>query len=202
LLDENWNAKIADFGLSKYGPANQQRTFLFSDAKGTLGYCDPEYIDTMLLTKESDVYSFGVVLFEILCSRPCVDYSFNDERRSLPMLVKKCYQEQTLETIIDIRLRHQMKRKTFETFVTLAYQCLERDRKQRPSMDSVVRRLETALEYQEIDEVIVEGKKRKNKVWRHFTEGDHGGDVVEGDHGGDLVEGDHGVCDHGEGDGW
>ncbi|KAL4556111.1 hypothetical protein LXL04_038752 [Taraxacum kok-saghyz] len=69
VLDENRNAKIANFGLSKYGPANQQHTFLFSDAKGTLGYCDPMYIETMILTKESNVYSFGVLLFEILCSR-------------------------------------------------------------------------------------------------------------------------------------
>lgn len=148
LLDENWNAKIADFGLSKYGPANQQHTFLFSDAKGTLGYCDPMYIETMLLTKESDVYSFGVVLFEVLCSRPCVDYSFSDLRRSLPLLVKKCYQELTLHTIIDANLSQQIEQNSLDTFVELAYQCLEKDRTKRPSMDLVVSKLQTALKYQ------------------------------------------------------
>ncbi|CAI9284884.1 unnamed protein product [Lactuca saligna] len=72
LLDENWNAKISDLGLSKFGPANQQYTFLVSNAVGTIGYCDPLYIETELLTKESDVYSFGVVLFEVLCGRLCI----------------------------------------------------------------------------------------------------------------------------------
>ncbi|PWA36234.1 Protein kinase, ATP binding site-containing protein [Artemisia annua] len=43
LLDENWNARISDMGLSKFGPANQQITFLVSDAVGTFGCCGPEY---------------------------------------------------------------------------------------------------------------------------------------------------------------
>ncbi|GJS30219.1 protein kinase, ATP binding site-containing protein [Tanacetum coccineum] len=64
LLDENWNARISDMGLSKFGPANQQITFLVSHAVRTLGYCDPQYIETGLLTKDSDVYSFANTLFE------------------------------------------------------------------------------------------------------------------------------------------
>ncbi|KAL7600338.1 hypothetical protein Lser_V15G22734 [Lactuca serriola] len=165
LLDENWNAKIADFGLSKYGPANQQHTFLFSDAKGTLGYCDPMYIETMLLTKESDVYSFGVVLFEVLCSRPCVDYRFNDQRRSLTILAKKCYLEQTLHTIIDVNIRQQIEQNSLDTFVRLAYQCLEKERTRRPSMDLVVSKLKTALKYQvefEVKEPETENRVQKN----------------------------------------
>ncbi|GJW56935.1 protein kinase, ATP binding site-containing protein [Tanacetum coccineum] len=60
LLDENWNARIADLSLSKFGPANQQYTFLVSNGVGTIGYCDPLYVETGLLTKKSDVYSFEV----------------------------------------------------------------------------------------------------------------------------------------------
>nr|KAJ0207463.1 hypothetical protein LSAT_V11C500247970 [Lactuca sativa] len=161
LLDENWNAKIADFGLSKYGPANQQHTFIFSDAKGTIGYCDPMYVETGLLTKESDVYSFGVVLFEVLCSRHCVDLRYKDERRILPMLVKKCQKQQTLHTIIDVRLRQQFDQHSFDMFVSLAYQCLERDRTHRPLMPSVVSKLKTALQYQEAFEVKAQEAKRK-----------------------------------------
>ncbi|PWA46919.1 Protein kinase, ATP binding site-containing protein [Artemisia annua] len=80
LLDENWNAKISDFGLSKLGPANQQITFLVSNTVGTWGYCDPEYVETGVLTKESDVYSFGVVLFEVLSGRLSYD-NFKDRDR-------------------------------------------------------------------------------------------------------------------------
>ncbi|KAL8246269.1 hypothetical protein R6Q59_007492 [Mikania micrantha] len=59
LLDENWEAKISDFGLSKIGPSNVEFTFLLTDACGTFGYVDPQYVKTGILTKESDVYSFG-----------------------------------------------------------------------------------------------------------------------------------------------
>nr|GEZ88795.1 phloem protein 2-like protein [Tanacetum cinerariifolium] len=42
LLNEDFTAKISDFGLSKIGPANQQFTYLISNIAGTQGYCDPE----------------------------------------------------------------------------------------------------------------------------------------------------------------
>ena len=61
LLDENWNAKISDMGLSKIGPANQKHTFLAANVVGTPVYIDPLYMHTYSLTKELDVYSFGVV---------------------------------------------------------------------------------------------------------------------------------------------
>nr|GEX28236.1 cytochrome b5-like heme/steroid binding domain-containing protein [Tanacetum cinerariifolium] len=40
LLDEKWKPKIADFGLSKYGPANQPFTSLYTNAVGTMGMLD------------------------------------------------------------------------------------------------------------------------------------------------------------------
>ncbi|KAL8269047.1 hypothetical protein R6Q59_002845 [Mikania micrantha] len=92
LLDKDWNAKISDFGLSKFGPANQEYTFLFSNAVGTFGYCDPLYQDTGLLTKESDVFSFGVVLFEVLCGRLCIDNK-NVRHRSLIGLARQSYEK-------------------------------------------------------------------------------------------------------------
>lgn len=67
LLDDNWNAMISDFGLSKFAPANKLFSFLVSNPVGTLGYCDPLYEQTGLLTKESDIYSFGVVWCCLKC---------------------------------------------------------------------------------------------------------------------------------------
>ncbi|KAL7594281.1 hypothetical protein Lser_V15G30094 [Lactuca serriola] len=149
LLDENWNAKIADFGFSKYSPSNQKHSILVSKPKGTLGYSDPVFLETSFYKKESDVYSFGVVLFEVLCSRLCVDYSYDDMRRSLPAFVKNSSKEKIRDTIIDVNLLQQMEEKSFDTFVTLAYECLEREQKNRPSMELIVKKIETALEYQE-----------------------------------------------------
>ncbi|MFS7957892.1 putative protein kinase RLK-Pelle-CrRLK1L-1 family [Helianthus anomalus] len=79
LLDANFEAKISDFGLSKIGPKNMPHTFLATAPCGTLGYVDPEYAISGVLTKESDVYSFGVVLFEVLCGRLATVVKSKDE---------------------------------------------------------------------------------------------------------------------------
>nr|XP_043611968.1 uncharacterized protein LOC122583647 [Erigeron canadensis] len=147
LLDHNWTPKIADFGLSKLGPANQQFTFIISDAVGTMGYCDPLYAHTGLLTKESDVYSFGVVLFEVLCGRPCVQ-NYDDTRRYLSALSRKCYEEKKLDTIIHIGLRDKISPMCVEKFSAIAYQCLELDHTKRPTMGEVVKELRCAIHYQ------------------------------------------------------
>ncbi|GKD38719.1 receptor-like protein kinase FERONIA [Tanacetum coccineum] len=65
LLDENWEAKISDFGLSKVGPTNLSLSSIDASVKGTFGYLDPEYFYTSKVTRKTDVYAFGVVLFEI-----------------------------------------------------------------------------------------------------------------------------------------
>ncbi|KAJ0724916.1 putative protein kinase RLK-Pelle-CrRLK1L-1 family [Helianthus annuus] len=43
LLDENWKAKISDFGLSKIALANVPCSVIITRVCGTLGYVDPQY---------------------------------------------------------------------------------------------------------------------------------------------------------------
>ncbi|CAI9275004.1 unnamed protein product [Lactuca saligna] len=148
LLDQFWEAKIADFGLSKMGPANQEYTFLVSNAVGTFGYCDPLYAETNILTKESDVYSFGAVLFEVLCGRLCIGRP-DDKHRLLTKLAQQSYEQGTLEDIIFNGLREQMEPNSLKTFSSIAYRCLKREREERPTMAQVLEELELALEYQE-----------------------------------------------------
>nr|XP_043638386.1 receptor-like protein kinase HERK 1 [Erigeron canadensis] len=147
LLDQNWKPKISDFGLSKFGPANQQYSYLFSNAVGTMGYCDPLYIETGFLTKESDIYSFGVVLFEVLCGRHCVQ-NYEDIRRFLARFARKCYEEKKLDAIIHTSLIEEISPHCLERFSTIAYQCLQTDRSERPSIATIVKELEIALQYQ------------------------------------------------------
>ncbi|MFS8029368.1 putative protein kinase RLK-Pelle-CrRLK1L-1 family [Helianthus anomalus] len=145
LLDEDWNAKISDFGLSKFGPANQKYTFLISKAVGTHGYCDPLYAETGFLTKESDVYSFGVVLFEVLCGRLCID----NKQKSLIILARQSYEQKTLYEIVYEKIKDEINPASLQVFATIAYKCLKRDREERPLMSEIVRELESALQYQE-----------------------------------------------------
>ncbi|GKD09842.1 protein kinase, ATP binding site-containing protein [Tanacetum coccineum] len=140
-------AKISDFGLSKIGPANQEFTFLVSNVVGTLGYCDPLYAETGILTKESDVYSFGVVLCEILCGQLCIG-KHDDEHRVLTRLVQQSYEKGALDEIIFYNLRKQMDRNSLKTFSSIAYKCVQ-VREERPTMVHVLAELERAYKYQE-----------------------------------------------------
>ncbi|KAI3692125.1 hypothetical protein L6452_31934 [Arctium lappa] len=150
LLDENWNAKVSDFGLSKIGPANQPHTYLISNVIGTPGYCDPLYWEVGLLSKESDVYSFGVVLFEVMCGRLC--YEFHNGRliSILVNMWKKCYDEKRLDDIIYLDLKEQIDEESLKTFSAIANRCLNRERRERPTMVEIIEELEVALQQQNL----------------------------------------------------
>ncbi|KAF5199423.1 Cysteine-rich receptor-like protein kinase, partial [Thalictrum thalictroides] len=77
LLDEEMNAKIADFGLAKLFGVDQSQGNTRRIA-GTLGYMAPEYALHGLFSVKSDVFSFGVLLLEIVSGRKCNDYYASD----------------------------------------------------------------------------------------------------------------------------
>ncbi|KAI3511633.1 hypothetical protein L1887_18789 [Cichorium endivia] len=154
LLDENWNAKLADFGLAKIGLANQQNTFVITNLAGTYGYCDPQYERTGFLTKESDVYSFGVVLFEVLCGRLACDINYHDQRRFLHRYAPTCYKNGQLDKIIDPRIGKDIKPTALLKFSSSAYQCLQETREERPAIAEVAFHLKEAMRIQLEDEIL------------------------------------------------
>lgn len=69
LIDRNGTGKVADFGLACLAQPNQH-SLAVTLASGTLGYADPLYIRSGVVTEKSEVYSLGMVLLEVLTGRP------------------------------------------------------------------------------------------------------------------------------------
>ncbi|MBA0845561.1 hypothetical protein Goarm_000064, partial [Gossypium armourianum] len=105
LLDEEYVAKVSDFGLSKMSRISTTNDPIRTVVKGTFGYMDPEYYRRQQLTEKSDVYSFGVVLFEVLFARPAVDSKLEYSQISLANWARKCIGNESIDESIDSFLK-------------------------------------------------------------------------------------------------
>ncbi|XP_059668282.1 probable receptor-like protein kinase At1g30570 [Cornus florida] len=148
LLDENFVAKMADFGLSKTGPA-LEHTHVSTAVKGSFGYLDPEYFRRQQLTEKSDVYSFGVVLFEVVCARAVINPSLPKDQINLAEWAMRWQQQRSLQTIIDPHLDGKYCPESLMIFGEIAEKCLADEGKNRPTMGEVLWHLESVLQVHE-----------------------------------------------------
>jgi len=141
LLDQNFNAKISDFGLSKL--IEKDKSKVVTRMRGTPGYLAPEWLSSVI-TEKVDVYAFGIVLLEILCGRKNLDWSQADEEdvHLLSVFRRKAEQEQLMDMVDKNNEDMQLHREAVTEMMSLAAWCLQGDFSKRPSMSLVVKALE------------------------------------------------------------
>lgn len=138
LLDEEFNAKLSDFGLARQGPA-EGTSHVSTAVVGTVGYAAPEYVQTGRLTAKSDVWSFGVVLYELITGRRAVERNLPRSEQKLLEWVKPYVSDsKKFYIIMDPRLEGQYCIRSAQKLASLANRCLVKHPKSRPKMSEVV----------------------------------------------------------------
>ncbi|GJN29686.1 hypothetical protein PR202_gb17936 [Eleusine coracana subsp. coracana] len=139
LLDENYMAKVTDFGASRMLP-NDAVQFM-TMVQGTLGYLDPEYLQERKLTQKSDVYSFGVVLLELITRKTAI-YSEGLERgKCLASSFIQAMKENRVEGMLDTSIICVGMEELLREVAELSSQCLSIKGEERPSMTQVADKL-------------------------------------------------------------
>lgn len=144
LLDNNMNAKLADFGISRIARDGEASHATTSMAKGTHGYIDPEYRRTNQVTEKIDVYSFGVVLFEMICGRKAANGSDEEEFNLIDWVTPYVKVGKTGAEIIDERLAPNYNLESIDRVAKLALRCVDGKPSLRPSMSDVVGEIKEA----------------------------------------------------------
>ncbi|KAG6427274.1 hypothetical protein SASPL_111516 [Salvia splendens] len=139
LLNSNFEAHVADFGLAKFlvdGAASQ----CMSAIAGSYGYIAPEYAYTLRVDEKSDVYSFGVVLLELVTGRrPVGEFGEGVDIVQWVRCLTKCRIEE-VSRILDPRLTVVPKDEAMHLFF-VAMLCVQEDSIERPTMREVVQML-------------------------------------------------------------
>ncbi|EEF46321.1 BRASSINOSTEROID INSENSITIVE 1-associated receptor kinase 1 precursor, putative [Ricinus communis] len=142
LLNDKFQAKLADFGLSRIFPVDGS-THISTVVAGTPGYLDPEYYVNNWLTDKSDVFSFGVVLLEIITGRPAIAQT--RERTHISQWVSSMLEKGDIHGIVDPRLNGDFEINSVWKAAELAMGCVSASSARRPTMNQAVVELNDCL---------------------------------------------------------
>ncbi|CAL0327404.1 unnamed protein product [Lupinus luteus] len=159
LLQDQFQAKISDFGLSKF--LSPEQSGLFTTMRGTRGYLAPEWLTNSAISEKTDVYSFGMVLLELVSGRKncyfrsnshSVDdgnsgggHSSNSSTTGLvyfPLFALEMHEQGNYLELADQRLEGRVTNDEVEKLVRIALCCVHEEPALRPNMVAVVGMLE------------------------------------------------------------
>lgn len=129
LLNDNYIAKISDFGLSRIMDDGDEMT----SNVGFLAYMAPEIREGNMYSEKADVYSFGMVLYELFTGRE-PHHEFEEKKENLFQFSKAV----SIEGYRPPFLKYEID----ETWKSLIVECWDYDPKKRPSFLSIFERIE------------------------------------------------------------
>ena len=126
MIDESWNVKLCDFGLSRI--KNTKKNKNNNIRVGTPHWMAPEILQGEKYECESDVYSFGIILWEMLTRQ--IPY----KNLTTAEIVKLVGNDKTHH----IPIPNYPNKLFLEIFIA----CTERDVRKRPTFKIIVEVLE------------------------------------------------------------
>ncbi|KAG6661757.1 hypothetical protein CIPAW_03G197500 [Carya illinoinensis] len=147
LLDEDYNAKISDFGLAKL--SEDGKTHISTRVAGTIGYMAPEYAMRGYLTNKADVYSFGVVALEIVSGKSNTNYRPEEEFVCLLDWAYVLQERGSLLELVDPELGLEYSSEAM-VMLNVALLCTNASPTLRPTMSQVVSMLEGATTIEDL----------------------------------------------------
>jgi serine/threonine protein kinase len=144
LLDDNFSAKVSDFGLSKLIDHKGHRKRSLTSVRGTRGYLAPEWLANLPITTKSDVFSYGMVLLEIISGRRNFD-TLTASRKKFSLWAFEEFERGDILNISDGKLGRDIDIDQVTRALQVSFWCIQEQPSQRPTMGKVVQMLEGIL---------------------------------------------------------
>ncbi|XP_072996041.1 L-type lectin-domain containing receptor kinase VIII.1-like [Typha latifolia] len=135
MLDENYHARLGDFGLARQ--VDHDKSPDATVAAGTMGYLAPEYLLTGRATEKTDVFSFGAVVLEVACGRRPIESNSSN----LVEWVWGMHREGRILEVVDNRIEQEFEEGEMRRVLLVGLACSSPDPLLRPGMRGVVQML-------------------------------------------------------------
>ncbi|TVU41070.1 hypothetical protein EJB05_14561, partial [Eragrostis curvula] len=159
LLDNDFEAMVADFGLAKL--TNVNHTHVSTRVMGTFGYLAPEYASSGKLTEKSDVFSYGVMLLELLTGRRPGDRSSYGQDGLVDwarVALSRALADGNYDPIIDPRLDGDYDPVEAARVVASAAACIRHAGRRRPKMSQIVKALQGEMPLEDLNDGVRPGQ--------------------------------------------
>ncbi|XP_057442353.1 cysteine-rich receptor-like protein kinase 44 [Lotus japonicus] len=135
LLDDELNAKIADFGMARLIVVDQTQENT-NRIVGTYGYMAPEYLMYGQFSVKSDVFSFGVLVLEIISGHKNSGIRHGENVEDLLSFAWRNWREGTPANIIDPTLNNGSRNQMIRC-IHIGLLCVQENIANRPPMSTI-----------------------------------------------------------------